>query len=160
MVKKLLLWLCLPLFLVSVVGCGDDDENTGQSLAVKNVYATGCKTDGQAQNREGGSMPFPGFEEYVEYTCKSDGYVFVRHVNALFNCCSEVIKVDVSQKGNDIVVTETETDNSCNCICPFDVSYEIGPLLPGKYNVKLEACGKTNSFTLDYPSGKGEVKIN
>lgn len=161
MVKNKFLLFCLTLLFMGLAGCSSDDgAGTDGSLAVRNVYATGCKTGEQVQSRAEATTAFPGFDESVEYTCRNDGYVFIRHTNALFNCCSEVIDVDVSRRGNDIIVTEAETDNSCNCICPFDVSYEIGPLQPGAYNVTLNACGETNSFIVTYPSGEGDMVLN
>ena len=152
--KKTLFYLCLmSVCFIGMAGCsGDDDGTKGDGLVkVKNVYTTGCKTDGvpRASNGANNAYAFGGLEEYIEYKSKADGYVYVTHANALFNCCSEEIKVDVQVKGNDIVVTETETDNSCNCICPFDVSYELGKLEPGQYNVTIRVYGRDR---ISFPS--------
>ena len=109
-----------------------------------------------------------GTIEYVEYTSKSNGYVYVTHHNVLFSCCNDSIGVDLLQDENRIIVVEREAFN-CNCICPFDVSFEIGPFIPGSYNtitirkrfnLSEEGTVETyGSFSFKYPSsGKTRIK--
>lgn len=156
------------LFVLSccagMTACGSDGEGAsdGGRVRVRNVYTTGCKTVGlqEASNWAAAAYAVDGAEEYLEYKSKADGYVYVTHVNAMFNCCAEDIKVGVSVNGDDIVVTEDETGSACNCVCPFDVSYEVGRLEPGRYNVTVRVAGLDRvSFRLTYPSD-GKIEIS
>lgn len=162
--KKTLFYLCFALaYSAGLAGCSNDDDGAkGDGFVhVKNVYTTGCKTEGVPQNSNNvtGLFSADGYGEYIEYKSKDDGYVYVTHANVLFNCCSEKVNVDVSLQGNNIIVTETETDSSCNCICPFDVSFELGKLVPGQYSVKIMTNGlEQASFAFKYPSD-GKVVI-
>lgn len=140
------------------VGCGDDDN---ASVHLKNASSTGCKQESVPGDTDRSKITDIFGEEYVEYTSKSDGYLYVRHVNAIFNCCSEKIKVTSSESGGIITVSEADTDISCNCVCPFDVSYEIGPLEKGRtYTLNILNNGSAHvDFTFTYPSdGKVVIK--
>lgn len=164
MSKTLFYLLFVLAGCVGVTACSSDDDGAkdGGRIGVKNVYTTGCKTGGmqEASNGTDAAYALDGAEEYIEYKSKADGYVYVTHVNAMFNCCSEEIKVGVTISGNNIVVTEDETSSACNCVCPFDVSYEIGKLVPGQYNVTVKVAGIDRvSFPFTYPSD-GKIEIN
>ena len=37
-----------------------------------------------------------------------------------------------SVDGNIITITESETEQGCKCLCPYDLSYEVGPLTEGE----------------------------
>lgn len=88
-------------FVVS--SCSSDDEGT-TTVNVRNVYTTGCKTEGQPA-RAGSATTFSPFDtEYVEYKSKSDGYVYINHANVSYNCCSEKIDVTLTVTGNRISV--------------------------------------------------------
>lgn len=62
-------------------------------------------------------------------------------------------------------ISEYETDGFCDCICPYDLSYEIGPLVEGKtyiiyigymnYEAKVAEFEFHNSM-----SGIWELKTN
>jgi hypothetical protein len=61
-----------------------------------------------------------------------DGYLYVNHLNATFNCCPGTIGADILVEDNKIIIGEYESSGDCNCICPYDLSYEVGPLVEGK----------------------------
>lgn len=72
---------CLCFLLASGVSCGSDDNETDADarLETRNVYSTGCKTEQQASYGTASSMTFPGYDESLEYTCRTDGYVYISH---------------------------------------------------------------------------------
>ena len=166
----------LHYFLAAVIapaclaGCSSDNDDAGATDAVmlKNVYSTGCKTGAmEASPMTRTSFAEKGFSEYIEYTSKDDGYVYFTHHNVLSDCCDEAIEVSIEREGSDIVIVESE-DNLCNCICPFDVSFELGPFTFGKYTVKIKrqfdqasdsAPSDYFTFSFFYP-GHGKVEVN
>lgn len=160
--KRKVFSLCFIALAASlcIVGCSNDDDNhDGNTVNVRNVYDSGCKTSGVTQESAlaNGSFADMGFEESVEYTSKDDGYVFIKHVNSILQCCSDKKNVDISRNGNKITVREYDVETSCNCLCPFDMQYEIGPLEPGEYVVTFS--NTSASFTFTHPS-KGKVVID
>lgn len=142
-------------FVVS--SCSSDDEGT-TTVNVRNVYTTGCKTEGQPSQAGSATTRSPFGAEYVEYKSKTDGYVYINHANVSYNCCSEEIDVTLTVTGNRISVVEKETDTSCNCLCPFDVSYEVGPLKAGKYILVINSHNTLHEINFTYPSD-GRVEL-
>jgi hypothetical protein len=74
-------------------------------------------------------------EEYLILTSSEDFYLEIKHVNSWFNCSPGQIMVDASFEGNNISINEYSTDNSANCICPYDLSFMLGPLQYRTYNL-------------------------
>ena len=65
------------------------------------------------------------------------GRLAITHVNAGFNCCPELdITVDVRE--SIITLHETETMGQCNCLCLFDLEFEVVNLPPGEYRIVAE----------------------
>ncbi|MBU8934525.1 MAG: hypothetical protein KOO62_11025 [candidate division Zixibacteria bacterium] len=58
------------------------------------------------------------------------------HFNAVLNCCP-VFVADVSIEGGDIVIEEIDSlfNGGCDCICPFDMKFEIINLAVGEYTI-------------------------
>ena len=50
----------------------------------------------------------------------------------LLNCCEKAYDPDT------IAVEENEETLGANCICPYDLSYRIGPLNYGRYVFRME----------------------
>ena len=153
--NKNIIALCLlPAAAIGLAACSDNEDVNGGDAKVeaRYVYDSGCKTDAETSEaaRANGGFENYGFEESVEYTSKGDGYVFVNHVNSILQCCSDEKRVDVTRSGNVISVREYDPVTSCNCLCPFDIQYEIGPLTPGEYTVTF--VNNNASFTFTYPS--------
>lgn len=121
--KKLLFSLMSMLF-VAIIVCCDDNEKAPDEVMLKNFANSGCKGNGTRASDE-------GREEVVAYSVIHDGYLYLNHQNVLFNCCPGEIGANITVEGNTITIEEYETEMGCKCICPYDLSYEIGPLLEG-----------------------------
>ncbi len=80
-------------------------------------------------------------EEYLILTSSEDFYLDIKHVNSWFNCSPGQIIVDASLEGNNISINEYSTDNSANCVCPYDLSYMLGPLQYRTYNLIVKREG-------------------
>lgn len=75
-------------------------------------------------------------QECVEYEY-SNNTLYLKHTNAAFNCCPKKIKFDYSLINNVIIVTEIEEEAACNCLCLYDLNYEIEGLPTGRYVLKF-----------------------
>ncbi len=125
----------LLLLTIGVSGCGDN-ENANEQITTRKVSDSGCKSYNNA--KETNSITEEA--ETLTFTAKS-GWLYVEHKNTLFNCCSDKISVEVIQHDNIITVHVDENDHSCNCICPFDVEFEIGTLEKSTYTLIIKKDG-------------------
>ena len=133
MKKYRLLWIVCGL--LAMVGCTDNADNPARKIELKNFSNTGCKS----YTRAGSTNATDG--SYFELTAIGDNMLYVKHVNAMFNCASDKFEVNVEAEGNSITITEYDKLNSeyaMTCMCAFDLGYEIGPLDEGKtYTIKI-----------------------
>ena len=121
--KRFLIYLLSVLFVATIVCC-DENGNPAQSVGLKNFANTGCKGLTRSDTE--------GRKEIIEYQVIHDGYLYINHQNVIFNCCPGELGAEISTEGNIITVTEYETENGCKCICTYDLSYEVGPLIEGE----------------------------
>lgn len=139
---------------LSAAGCGNDDEAKRDDMAkfgTKNILKSGCKP--VPTNKLGRTAGASGSSEAIAYKDKGNGYLNISHTDAMFNCESSIdVKAYVS--GTQIVVNEEETNAIANCICPYDLSFDIGPLAEGRYTVVMKFNGsETARFVVDYKPG-------
>ena len=117
-------------FIITLGACNGTSDNSvkeeSSPIELKNFANTGCK-DNTVRTRSGEY----DWTTVFEYSCIHDGYLYVTHKDVLFNCCPGELGATVTSEGNNIKVTEWSTEDACDCICTFDLSYEIGPLVEG-----------------------------
>ncbi len=149
--KKIILFSALALFLSAMGGCEKDEKKTVKrdgKLEIRNFSRTDCKQDADYI----GNLAQESKKEYLEL--KSDGkYLKVKHINAQFNCCPEEIVVTSKISNNTIYIDENEKSHACDCICDYDLDYEIGELDYSNYYVvltKLKAPFSYKEFELDF----------
>ncbi|UCC43050.1 MAG: thrombospondin type 3 repeat-containing protein [Candidatus Zixiibacteriota bacterium] len=72
----------------------------------------------------------------IEWAYDGGSILTLNHVNAGFNCCP-IIAADIRFDGNTIIVEELDSleNGGCDCLCLFDVEYEITNLSPGEYRI-------------------------
>jgi hypothetical protein len=79
-----------------------------------------------------------GESEYLEYKTVDTDYLQINHINAWFNCEPGQLFVSAELINDIIAVDEYEESHFANCICPYDLSYRIGPLNYGRYIFRIE----------------------
>ncbi|UCD95568.1 MAG: hypothetical protein JSU69_05825, partial [Candidatus Zixiibacteriota bacterium] len=82
-----------------------------------------------------------------------DNTLFLTHVNAGFNCCTDPA-ANIVIEGNVITITESESGEHCDCLCLIDLELKITDLPPGEYVIKvvemyLEEGDQLLEFTVD-----------
>lgn len=156
--KLLTLLAAIFMIIIGVYACSGDDEDktTFQSRW------SGCKTESDG-TRSGNQLLWD--EECVEYEAKDGGRLYLKHVNARFNCDTENVEVTTSVNGNRINIVEHAIGKmTANCLCPTDVECLLSGLSKGKYTVsiyreKTDEAGLQFSFSIDYgESLKGTLK--
>lgn len=160
MKTKTLLLSALALFLlIGVTGC--EKELSNENTQIKDFSYFGCKKN--KSDAVTGFAAVKGFEsnEYIEYKADADGYLHIKHVNAVFNCCPDTITATSSIDGNKISIVESETNPICNCICDYDLEYKLGPLSKRKYTLIFSRDDQEYlRFNIDYNSSlKGRIVV-
>ncbi len=151
--KTVLITMLALCFLMGGVGC--DKETSNESLRIKDFSYQGCKeTKSLLASYHG--------EEYVEYKAVAGGYLHIKHINALFNCCPDTIQADVSMKDNIITIVESEVNPICDCICDYDLEYTVGPLTSNKEYILIFSRGAYvfSKLMITYtPSLEGRITV-
>jgi len=91
----------------------------------------GCKTDGEKADS---TLE----QDCIVYDYDGNGNLYLTHVNDLFNCCPESLYATVDFEDNYIIIQEYETDGLCDCVCLFDLDYQITNLSPGEYTIIVD----------------------
>jgi hypothetical protein len=73
----------------------------------------------------------------IEYNYDGEDILLLTHINAGFNCCPE-LTADITISDNIITIEEIELSGDCDCLCLFDVFYEISDLSPGEYIITVD----------------------
>jgi len=72
--------------------------------------------------------------ERIEYKTVDGNYLPIKHVNTYFNCEPGQLLVNIKIQNDSIVINEDEEQSIANCICPYDLSFRVGPMEYGTYN--------------------------
>ena len=131
MISMTLIIIVLAAFLGStLMGCSGDgtDAESGNEFCVRDVATSGCKSSNYTRSE---------YPECFEFKALDGGYLSVNHVNALFNCVPGELKMEATIDGNVIRILETEEKSLANCVCPYDLYCEVGPLSNGDYKVLI-----------------------
>lgn len=140
--KFRLLWIVCGL--LALAGCTDTADNPARTIELKNFSNTGCKND-HVRTRSDNTN-----KEVFNYSCIHEGYLYVTHQNAIFNCCPIGLGAKISVEDNLLKVVEYESDGLCDCMCPFDLSYEVGPLVEGKTYILYVSQGGEESKVAEF----------
>lgn len=127
------------IFLLLVAGCKDDTSkgtgpiDPGPTGSV--ISHTGCKdffTDPAY-------FDISEDKSCIDYEYDGQGKLTLKHVNAGFNCCPDMLDADVSLVGDTLVIEESESlaSGGCDCLCLFDLDIEVKNLDPGRYFIKV-----------------------
>ena len=149
MKAKTILFSVITLFLlISGIGCEKEKEVVKESIQIKDFSYYGCKKEETTKSTRAVES-----EEYIEYKAIADGYLYLKHVNADFNCCPDTIKATISIEENNITIVESETGPKCNCICDYDLECNLGPLSFEKYTLIFSRDTREYlRFTINYSS--------
>ena len=130
MKKSIILRVCAALILtIGMNSCSS--ESDGSRFQVRNFANTGCKSTGTR-----GDILYNEFhKEYIEYESMTNGYLSLNHVNVRFNCEPGQLQMQATIESNVIKIVESEEQVGANCVCPYDLYCEVGPLSDGEYTV-------------------------
>lgn len=115
------------LFTSAVWGCSEDDNKKDMTLNVTEPLWGSCIEQTGLRN----------FTETIHLTSVGNNTLRIRHENAVYNCCMERVEMDVYLDKDTLIIKEIPFGDNCNCICPYEIKYDINNLNYGKYYVSF-----------------------
>ena len=143
--------LCLTIACEDVTGYKDSPVDG--YVSPKNFSVSGCKSTTRGLFED----------ETIEYKARENGLLRITHNNAIFNCVPGRIYAELIEKGQTFIIEEIEEESNANCVCPYDLGYDIGPLTEGEeYSVSIRRGKSEESevakFIFTYsPTVKGQI---
>ncbi len=107
--------------LLTVISCNKVNE-----ISVSDIEKSECKTDKDV------------IIEKINFKYINDNTVTVTHSDVFFNCCVEEIKINTDIGENTITIKENEKGALCNCVCPYDVNFNMNGLETKDYTFIFE----------------------
>jgi len=156
-IKKQRLCTILMGIVALLSGCGSEIDNpvetsTPKEVLLKNFSNTGCKpAEVRTRAEENGDA------DAIELTATKNGGLYVEHRNATFNCAARSFDAKITETEERITVTEYDmTDYGgvmANCVCPYDLAYEIGPFEEGKaYSITIRLkVSELEKYAAEHP---------
>ena len=127
MKRNSLLMIGAAIMLVtSLNSCSN--ESGRSSFHMRNFANTGCKS--VFMTRGEGEVVIDR-NETIEVKALSNGYLSFNHENAIFPCGNIVLKIEATIDGHEIILSEKAEGEFANCVCPYDLYCEVGPLEEG-----------------------------
>lgn len=130
--KSLLPLLLAASFCIVGIGCSDEEESQEKNLQIspdcKRCICSPTDFARFTRDEEGGNEAF-------EYKSLSDGRMYIKHRNTVFDCEKFDVNINISVEGQRIIVTETASEVKDDCIGIYDVDYEVKGLSEGDYTV-------------------------
>ncbi len=125
------LFFSLALIAVTVCLCsGCSDETKPEKTLGSLIENSGCKPYESEDKQQFGFS-----EACIIYNYGSNGTLTIEHNNTAFNCC---YTPDITVSITNSIITITEQgigEMPCDCICLFDLTYEIPNLNSGTYQL-------------------------
>ncbi|SFG66436.1 hypothetical protein [Prevotella sp. KH2C16] len=142
------------LALLFVFSACSDDNGEGSGPVVRNISNSGCKEAGVNTESNGASSPdILGRTEKIVCKGAADGTLRITHQDLVVNCASK-FNARVWLAGNRIVLTETAEGEEANCVCAYDLTTEIGPLLEKDYSLVVKTpSGEEVSMAFHFSPG-------
>ena len=109
-----------------------DDGTAGGDPSGWLAGASGCKSF----SMRGALDETPSNQDCIDYHYNGNNVLLLTHLNAGFNCCP-VISANIDIKDHVITIAEKEINGLCDCLCLFDLDYQIINLPPGEYVIRV-----------------------
>jgi hypothetical protein len=108
-------------------------------LEIEQLFPQGNLTNQTTCKDYNLSKPPPN-QDCIQYQYDGIQNLTLKHQNAGFNCCPE-IATNITIINRTITIKEIELSGLCNCLCLFDLDYQIINLPPATYTITVvEQC--------------------
>jgi hypothetical protein len=123
------------ILLSCLLACSHAHDKTGSadtasdaaSLHVTNYASSECTA--RLTTDTASSVP-----ESIVATSDAAGIVSIAHTSLYANCCSDITP-SPSRSASELVLGYAGTGGECDCMCTFDLTYDITGVAAGTYTV-------------------------
>lgn len=95
-------------------------------------------TDCLLAQEEAGIGAKTGTQDCIDYQYDGQGTLLLTHRNSGLNCCIDNFAATVVANGGIVSIDETEIPGYCECLCLFDIGYQVINLPPGTYQIVVQ----------------------
>jgi hypothetical protein len=121
---------------VGMSGCKKNSDVQTPPLGILLSY-DGCKEFQGNSDSPLAVVLVPPTNDCIDYNYDGSSTLILNHINAGFNCYPGEITADIVFNGNIITITEKERDSAADCICLYDLEYNLENLPPGLYTIRV-----------------------
>jgi hypothetical protein len=142
----------LVLALVSFSGC---ERPASENIEIKNFQKSECLNTAQAISELAA-------DNYTANTITFVTQNSLLHVDLneiIMSCCMEKINYEISIEKENIIINLTVDGEACNCLCSYNLNFDIDNLTFGSYIVQIQFDGLPmfNSVNLIYDSTTNQI---
>ena len=130
-------WSIHPLSAILIIvsalfGCQHNND-VANVISSRILNKPACK-----QFTKSGEYKITEIMSAVEYSFDmKTGILYVKHINAGFNCAPEVIYCYVQQSDKSLIFTEREKSQGVKCQCLYDLEIEVKGVKADKYRIEF-----------------------
>lgn len=149
-------YICISIRMRRVMRKSCDDEKGNEeplALSGKVISHSECKNFGSNSTRLTSGSSSSCVDYRFDAAAKK---LFIKHINAGFNCCPDSLYCAVKMSNDTIIIKEFESKSLCKCNCLYDLDIGIEGVRPQKYVIKFiePYCGDQEQivFGVDFSS--------
>lgn len=126
-------------FATNAAGTSTGEEKSFTTLDKKVPFSgrlvsnSGCLHD-----KAGNGIKLYDSLSCAQYSFDAASHILrITHFNAAFNCCDLSISSEITMRNDTIIIREVEGLPLCNCLCLFNLEFEIAGVNPQEYVIKF-----------------------
>jgi len=117
--------ISLSVIATALIFASCENQNT-ESFGIKNFTYSDCKNSVEES-------------ETIHLKTINSEELKIAQRNSVFSCCPDgKLKIEFSLIDDTISLNEFYTDESCNCLCLYDLDYTIGKLEYGECIIQIQ----------------------
>ncbi len=137
MTRPLGVIICVAILFIGI-SCSSGSNGTGTGGII--TASSGCKS--QTQGKAGIGLQaadtYQADRTYVQYEFENNN-LFLKHINAWFNCCPTSISAVASVVDGTISIEEKEdlSRSACKCLCRYDLDMKVDNVEAVQYTIRI-----------------------
>jgi hypothetical protein len=124
------IYLLMLFSFLTIIGC-DRERSVVPSINLDS--SSKCKGNSLKAGNDQSSD-----QDCIRYSWVTGDSLFIKHVNAGFNCCPDGFNVDLKVDGDTLVIGESENSSLCDCNCLFDLDYSLAGISKSTWWIRIK----------------------
>jgi hypothetical protein len=148
---KNIIYLLIPALMLALVSFSGCERSVSKSIEIKNFQKSECLSTAQSIS----TLAADNFTANTITFVTQNSLLHVDLIEIMMSCCMEKINYEISiEKENIIINLIPINGENCNCLCSYNLNFDIDNLTFGSYIVQIQFDGLPmfNSVNLIYDS--------